>query len=94
MGSWIFNEQNGCAVNLELYSSIRWFRDDLVIEFCRRDVRDYPSDKPPEFPGDKTPDATGLHVDCVEWGFQSEEDFDRTLTDLLRYLEAARVGAD
>ncbi len=94
MGSWIYNGSNGCAVNLEHYTTVRWFREDLVIEFCRREVRDYPSDKGPEFPGDKGPEATGLHVDCLEWAFQSEEEFDRALTDLLRYLEAARIGPD
>jgi hypothetical protein len=93
MGSWIFNEHNATAVNLEMYSSIRWFREDLVIEFSRKDLRDFPSDKGPEFPGDKPPEASGLHVDGLEWTFESEEQFEKALNDLLQYLEAARIGA-
>jgi hypothetical protein len=93
MGSWIFNRQNSCAVNLEQYGAIRWFRDDLVIEFCRKETRDYPGDKGADYQG-PPPESTAQHVDAVEWIFQNEEEFDQTLNDLLRYLEAAQVGAD
>jgi hypothetical protein len=33
-------------------------------------------------------------VDCLEWAFQNEDDFEQALSDLLRYLEAAQIGAD
>jgi hypothetical protein len=59
-------------------------------------VRDYPTDRGPEPGGEHEPppEATGLHLDCLEWVFQSDEEFDRALNDLLRYLEAARIGTE
>ncbi len=93
MGSWIYNRQNSCAVNLEHYTAIRWFRDDLVIEFCREEVRDYPGEKGADYQG-PPPESTGQHLDALEWVFQNEEEFDQAVADLIRYLEAAQVGAD
>lgn len=93
MGSWIFNRQNNCAVNLEHYTAVRWFKDDMVIEFSRGEVREYPGEKGPDYQG-PPPESTGIHVDFLEWVFQTEEEFDQAVNDLLGYLEAARIGEE